>query len=214
MKNLVLLLLFSVFAFAQTDKTISVVSAEKMNIVYLGIDNPIKIIVPGALSFSASAPGLTNLGDGESYTLRPKASDEVTINITAKMPDGTSIVENKKFKILPYPTRTITVNGDYCYSCIYEMSRDKIKNLKIGSIFVPMSPFCEDEKVDFFTLKIPGIEKMIVFGDKLDEKAIKAIGEAKENDLIIIDEVKLILGNCPILPRKISPTLIRIKNSD
>ena len=78
-----LILLFSISAFAQSDSisraNISVVSAEKLNVVYRGIDNPIKIAVPGAKSFIATAKDsalvkIDNLGN---YTLRAESGTEM-----------------------------------------------------------------------------------------------------------------------------------------
>ena len=105
----------SISAFAQSDSisrnNISVVSAERLNVVYRGIDNPIKIAVPGAESFIASAPGLKK-GTGEgNYILNPGSGNEVTITIVGKMTEGKLLTEKKVFRIKGLPAPAGIINN-------------------------------------------------------------------------------------------------------
>ena len=61
--------MISLTAFSQGDTIISVISAEKLNVVYRGIPNPIKIAVPGAKSFVATGPGLVKTDSIGNYKL-------------------------------------------------------------------------------------------------------------------------------------------------
>lgn len=100
MKHFPFFFLLSVGAFAQNDN-VSVISAEKLNVIYRGVPNPIKIAVPGAKSFSVSAEGykfekIDSLGN---YKLYPGAGKEAKILIEAQMEDGSVLREEKVFRI-------------------------------------------------------------------------------------------------------------------
>ncbi|MFL5763921.1 MAG: gliding motility protein GldM [Bacteroidia bacterium] len=68
------------------------VSAEAMNVVYRGLDNPISVSVPGIpndrLSVSATNAQLVGKGNGK-YLVKPTAEGTVTVSVTATMEDGT-----------------------------------------------------------------------------------------------------------------------------
>ena len=78
----------------QTFTTISkpnsaVISADKMNVVYRGVDNPITISIPGIIDSKvrASAPGLKRVR-GSKYMLSPQKGREVKINVSGTLPEG------------------------------------------------------------------------------------------------------------------------------
>ena len=59
------------------------ISADKMNVVYRGVVNPMTISFAGvsADKVSASAPGLSSAGGGK-YNMSPGAGTETVINVT------------------------------------------------------------------------------------------------------------------------------------
>lgn len=67
------------------------VAADKMNVVYLGLDNPISVSVPGIpnerLSVSASNATLKNMGDGK-YMVNVKGGKTVDVSVMATMENG------------------------------------------------------------------------------------------------------------------------------
>jgi gliding motility-associated GldM-like protein len=79
-------LLYSLSSYSQNDtiaigktaKT-AIVSAEKMNVVYRGMSNPISIYVPNNIPFMASAPGLSKDDKGK-YILTPGIGNEVIVS--------------------------------------------------------------------------------------------------------------------------------------
>ena len=190
-----LILLFSITAFAQSDSisrsNISVVSAEKLNVVYRGIDNPIKIAVPGAKSFTASAPGLKK-GTGEgNYILNPGLGNDVTVTIVGKMTDGKLLTEKKVFRIkgLPAPAgiiNNIFPNDDQPI----RMTKDELIKSVIG---IEMKDFLFNVnfKVTGFTLSLPNKHtNTIVEGNLRDDKAIKIIKGLKPKALVIIMNIR------------------------
>lgn len=113
MKHFLFFFLISLSAFAQKDN-ISVVSAEKLNVVYRGVPNPIKIAVPGAKSFIATADGYNTIekkDDFGNYILKVGGGNEVKIHIEAQMEDGSVLREEKVFRIYGLAAPSATING-------------------------------------------------------------------------------------------------------
>ena len=69
------------------------ISADKMNVVYRGVANPMTISFAGISSdkVNASAPGLKRAGKAGSYLMTPSKGREVTINVTGTLPDGSRV---------------------------------------------------------------------------------------------------------------------------
>jgi len=77
------------------------ISADKMNVVYRGVTNPMTISFAGisADKVSASAPGLSSAGKPGSYKMNPGSGTEVAINVTGTLPDDSKVSDKKN---IPY----------------------------------------------------------------------------------------------------------------
>jgi gliding motility-associated protein GldM len=88
------------------------ISADELNVFYVGLDNPISVAVAGVdsrnVSVLASAGNLQNVGGGRYKVLFPaRQGNESVISVSAKMGDGRVVpMGSKKFKIrnVPRPT--------------------------------------------------------------------------------------------------------------
>ncbi|WP_046757798.1 GldM family protein [Kordia jejudonensis] len=76
----------------------AIVELKKMNIVYRGVDNPLKIVVPNAKNVAVMAPGLLNKGNGN-FNLKPQSGNEVTLKIVAQMHSGKQLTFEKVLRI-------------------------------------------------------------------------------------------------------------------
>lgn len=89
----------------------AVVSPTKMNVIYIGVENPISISVPGVpnnkVIASASGGGLTlsrvSGGSGEQYIGKATTQGEATINITADLDGKKMNMGAQKFRIKRVP---------------------------------------------------------------------------------------------------------------
>ncbi len=81
----------------------AVVSPTAMNVLYIGIDNPIKISVPGYASekVTASGCGITRV-KGEEYNARPTTAGEDRIVVSVKTEKGSETSE-EKFRVRRIP---------------------------------------------------------------------------------------------------------------
>jgi gliding motility-associated protein GldM len=75
-------------------KPFATVSADAMNVLYIGLDNPMSISVPGVTASNTSvSPGpgltLTKTGEGKYIAKVGAGARETSISVTATMPDGT-----------------------------------------------------------------------------------------------------------------------------
>src|SRR5690554_4991767 len=80
------------------------ISADKMNSIYRGVDNPMTISFAGISdnNVTATAQGLRAAGSGGKYMWRPDGiqGTEATVSVTGKLPDGTSVSEDRKSRRL------------------------------------------------------------------------------------------------------------------
>jgi len=209
-----LILLLSFCAFAQTDSinrtNISLISAERLNVVYRGIDNPIKIAVPGAVSFAVSAPGIKR-GTGQgNYILNPGQGNEVNVMISATMPDGKLISEEKVFKVRAHPVKVPTINGEHCENCIHQISKNQLTTLKIGYVLFPDCPIYDIGEVTSFDMHIPGYKMIHVSGNKFDSENLKLLNQQKSGTKIIIFNLKAVGGSIPVGSQQVSPIQFNI----
>lgn len=84
------------------------ISPIKMNVMYIGVDNPIDVSVSGvaAANVQASFPGCTVSGSGGHYIVKPTTAPgtKSMVTVSAKMPDGTSKAMGKmEFRIKKVP---------------------------------------------------------------------------------------------------------------
>ena len=103
------------------------ISADKMNVVYRGVKNPMTISMDGVPNSNvhAKASGLTQKS-GSAYVMDPTTlkGREVKINVTGTI-DGKSFPSSKVFRIkdIPRPTGTIRGEDGGGGPCTYATSR-------------------------------------------------------------------------------------------
>jgi len=168
----------------------AIVSADKMNVVYRGIDNPITVSIPGipANKVKASADGLTNVS-GTKYNLVPKTGQEVKINVIGEI-DGEPVNSPPVvFRIKSLPRPTPTVRGEFQEGAPISMPR---KALEISPVGAEFENFDFDIKpvVKRFSVSIPGQPAVTVNGDRFDAAAKQLLNLANAGDVIQVFDIK------------------------
>tara|TARA_R110002049_G_scaffold19876_17_gene74046 strand:- start:13256 stop:14788 length:1533 start_codon:yes stop_codon:yes gene_type:complete len=186
-----------------------VVSADKMNVVYRGLSNPISISLPGVpdKDVRASAPGLQKTGSGK-YSMSPKGGTTVNISVSAKLADGKSVSTSTPFRIKDIPAAMGTVRGQFG---TVRMPRSGLANTPIGA-GLPDFLFDLDLRVTSFKVKVPGQLAIIVNGTKLNAAAKKALAKAKRGDMINIFDIKAVIKNNSYKLKKVLPVNIELTN--
>lgn len=210
MKQLLFFFLLTISAFAQKEN-ISVVSAERLNVVYRGVPNPIKIAVHGAKSFTAIAEGYKfekkdSLGN---YIFYPGSGQEAKIHIKAQMQDGSILYEEKVFRIFGLSAPSATINGEEGF---IQLTKQQLIDTEVQ---FEMKDFLFD--IDFnvysFTLYLPKGKHLKIEGNKLNEEAIKEVRKLKNKQQVIINNVRYIKNPDPTVDYKpVAPIIVEIKN--
>lgn len=188
----------------------AVISADKMNVVYRGLSNPISISLPGVgdKDIVATAPGLKKVGKGK-YMMRPKAGKSVTINVVGKLSSGKKVKTPKVFRIKDIPAAMASVRGSYG---TIRMPKSSLAKVSVGA-GLPDFVFDLKLKVQSFKVKVPGQLTVLVNGGQFSAKAKKRLSKARRGDMIVIYDVKAtIVGNSSYQLKKVLPVTIEITN--
>jgi gliding motility-associated protein GldM len=163
------------------------ISADKMNVVYRGVVNPMTISFAGISDdkVSASAPGLSKGTKPGQYNMRPQSGREVTINVTGQLPDGTSVSDRQTFRIKDIPAPRGTVRGEYA-------AKGPKSNLEVVTIGAKLEDFDFEVglTVTGFVVQVPGQPSVVVQGNRMNDRAKSAISKARLGDVVVISDIK------------------------
>jgi gliding motility-associated protein GldM len=187
------------------------ISADKMNVVYRGVANPMTITFAGVSdnNVNASAPGLSKSTGTGKYVMNPGSGKDVTINVTGTLPDGTKVNDKSTFRIkdIPKPSGTIAGQPDNV-----SLPRN---NVEIATVDAKLFDFDFDLDINVtsFKIKVPNQPTVTVNGNKMNDQAKTALRKASRGDAIQIFEIKSqITGNSSIKLLPASPVFIEISN--
>ncbi|MFP5438452.1 MAG: gliding motility protein GldM [Bacteroidia bacterium] len=167
------------------------ISADKMNSVYRGVDNPMTISFAGVSdnNVTVSAPGLRKGAKAGQYVWNVTSlpGDDVTVTVTAKLPDNSSVSDKRKFIVRDIPAPTPQIRGKLNSA---KGNTNDLSNSTIGVAF-PGFVFDVDVTVKSFEISVPGSPRLLVQGNKFDGAALAAIKRAKRGDIISIGNIKV-----------------------
>jgi len=187
------------------------ISADKMNVVYRGVKNPMTISFAGVSdnNVNASGQGLTRAG-GSKYIMDATLikGREVTINVNGKLPDGQNVSDKAVFRIKDLPKPTGTVRGE---DGSLNMQRNSLEISTIGAKFDDFD-FELPLRVTGFKFKVPGQPTIEVSGNKLDGRAKQALSKAKRGSGIQIFDIEAKADGVSVILKKVSPVFIELTN--
>ncbi|MBT8324198.1 MAG: gliding motility protein GldM [Winogradskyella sp.] len=187
------------------------ISADKMNVVYRGVANPMTISFAGVPDnkVSASGTGLSRGTGTGKYVMRPGTGREVTINVTATLDDGKKVSDRKTFRIKDIPKPTGTISGQ---DGIAKLPK---RNVEIGTVSAKLEDFDFELpiQVTSFKIKVPGQPTVAVAGTKMNAQAKAAIKRARAGDQVSIFDIKAkIVGNTSYNLKGVTPVFVEITN--
>ncbi|MCL5129789.1 MULTISPECIES: gliding motility protein GldM [unclassified Algibacter] len=188
------------------------ISADKMNVVYRGVKNPMTISFAGVPDnkVNAKAQGLSKVS-GSKYVMdatRIKGR-EITINVSASLPDGGGNVGDKAtFRIKDLPKPTGTIRGE---DGAVKMQRNSLEISTIGAKFDDFD-FELPLRVTGFKFKVPGQPTISVSGGKLDSRAKGALRKAKRGSDVTIFDIQAKATGVSVILKKVSPIIIELTN--
>ncbi len=185
------------------------ISADKMNVVYRGVSNPMSISFAGvsADKVSASGPGLKSVGGGK-YVMNPGAGNEAVISVTGTLPDGSKVTDQKKFRIKGIPGPVGTIRGEM------GVVKGPKSSLEISTVGAKLVDFDFEVGLDVvgFNFKVTGQPTVVVPGNKLNAQCKAVLAKAGRGDQVTISEIKtkLVGAGSYMLPRT-APVIYEIQ---
>ena len=164
------------------------ISADKMNVVYRGLPNPMTISFAGIGDnfVKADAPGLTKAGGNGKYNLNPGSGTEVTVSVSGKMTDGKTVSDKKVFRIKNIPAPLGAIGG------VTGVQKGPKSRLEVSQISAVLPDFLYD--LDFqvtqFTFKVPGQAAIVVNGGSVNAQCKAALARVTRGDQVTISNIK------------------------
>lgn len=169
------------------------ISADKMNSIYRGVDNPMTISFAGVSdnNVQANATGLRAAGGSGKYIWRPDGiqGEDATVTVSGKLPSGETVSDRRVFKVRNIPAPAASLRGQ-----VGGMRGNK-NDLLASTINVLFPDFVFDVKANVvsFEVSVPGSARIVVQGNRFNQQAIAAINRATRGDIVIISNVKTTL---------------------
>ena len=189
------------------------ISADKMNVVYRGVKNPMTISFAGIPDNKvvATGSGLARGNGVGKYVMDVTRVQgrEVTINVTGTLPDGNKVSDNAKFRIKDIPRPIGTVRGEDGTTSMQKGS------LEISTIGAKLDDFDFELPLNIteFSFKVAGQPTIVVKGNKLNARAKQVLKRAKRGSTVQIFNIQAkIRGNSTYKLKKVSPVLVELTN--
>ncbi|TDN81041.1 protein involved in gliding motility GldM [Salegentibacter sp. 24] len=189
----------------------AVISADKMNVLYRGVQNPMTISIPGVGNINAQAPGLSATGGAGQYVMNVTnlQAREVAIKVSGTLPGGETVTDSKTFRIKDIPQPVGTIRGE---GGSVQMQRNSLEISTVGAS-LPDFDFNLDLNVTGFSFKVPGQPTIRVNGSKLDSNAKAALRRAGRGETVQIFDIEAgIAGNSSYKLKKVAPVIIELTN--
>jgi len=188
----------------------ALIAADKMNVVYRGVANPMSISIPGIPNnkVSASATGLRR-SKGSNYVMNPGKGRTVTITASGTLPDGQKISSRSEFRIkdIPRPAGSLAKQTGSV-----KLPRKNVEISTVGAILEDFD-FDLNLKVSGFKFKVPGQPTVSVRGNRLNSQAKSALKRAKRGSAVQFFDINAyITNNKTYKLKKVSPVFVEITN--
>ncbi len=185
------------------------ISADKMNVVYRGLPNPMTISFAGIPdnAVSASAPGLSPAGGKGKYNLNPGQGTEVTVSVSGKMSDGKTVSDKKVFRIKNIPAPLGTIGGT---PGAQKGSKARLSASTIGAT-LPDFLYDLQFNVTQFAFKVPGQATIVVNGNKVDSRCQAALARAKTGDIVSVSDIKTKVTGVSVEIKTAAPAVYEIQ---
>lgn len=168
-----------------------VISPTKMNVFYVGVDNPVSLAAPG-LSPDVIDAEITNgeiIKRGDDYIVRPKvAGKKCDISVFAKIDGKRQKLQTQEFRVKEVPDPVVKVGG--------QKSGTIKKNLlaAAGGVDVEMEGFDFDmtfaiQGFSIYTTVDGYIQEVPVKGGSFSAEQLKLIRNLKRNQMLTIEQL-------------------------
>lgn len=186
----------------------ALVSADKMNVLYRGLPNPVSGSILGAdnSQVSLSASGGSVSGGRGKWTVTPGSGTTVNLTISGRDPKGKTISQTFPFRIKNVPPPVGQIRG----SSVVTMPASSIANQTVSAA-MPDFDFPVSFSVNSFKFKVPGRAAMSVSGSSMSSVA-GMTKNLRAGDIVYVFDIQASatgLGNQQL--KNIPPIVINVQ---
>jgi gliding motility-associated protein GldM len=185
------------------------IAADKMNVLYRDLENPLTISISGVPDnkVSVSGTGIKKVRDGK-YLVVPSTGTTMSITATATLDDDSKISSSKQFRIKNIPAPKGKISGRT------GSVRLNKRDVTTSRIIASFDGFVYDlnPNVYSFDLTISGQTPVSVSGDRLDARAIAAVNSAPRKSTITIDNIRVRVQGVSVQIPEADPIIIKLTN--
>lgn len=186
----------------------ALVSADKMNVLYRGVENPISASMLGVdnATVSLTAAGASVTGGRGKWIVRPGAGNTVNITISGKQPNGKTVTETFPFRVKSVPAP----QGQIRNQNVVSMPASSIAN-QVVACAIPDFDFPVSFQVTGFSFKVPGKAATYVSGNSM--KSVEALTKnLKTGDICYVFGIQATAtGLGGQMLKNISPIVINVQ---
>lgn len=184
-------------------------SADKMNVMYRGLENPVSGSILGAdnSKLSLSAPGATVRGTGSGkWIVKPSTGNTVRLTLSGIDPYGKSVSQVFEYRIKNVPPPQGQMRGQNVLS----MPASSIPNQSVQAA-IPDFDFPVSFTVTQFMVRVPGKAALLIHGSSLDDAA-GLVRNLRTGDVVSIFDIKATAqGLDGQVIKNITPILINVQ---
>lgn len=188
-----------------------VLSAQQLNILYRGVDNPLIGAISGIplkdVSLKADGGKLLLKAPGK-WTYRPGKAKEVVFSLIGKTYERKPFLEKINFRIKELPSPSCFLRGESSPKLPFS----SLKNAKVSAL-IPGFEFPITILVKSFRIKIPQKPSIFCPGNYLSQEALKALEHLNAGEMFTIYDLETQLEKeSEVKLRKIPPMQVLITN--
>ena len=187
------------------------IAADKMNVVYRGLNNPLTISFAGVsdnkVTVSTDAKSSISKTSNGKYALVPKKGFVTNISATATLDDGSRVVSTKEFRIKDIPAPVGKISGK---TGVVKLNKNDMISSKVLASF---EDFVYDLKASVFSfdLTVSGKPSITVTSDRFNKDAVAAIRSAPKKSTVTIENIKVSVSGVA-LTFEAQPIIIKLTN--
>ncbi|WP_426276420.1 GldM family protein [Chryseobacterium sp. S-02] len=182
-------------------------SADKMNVMYRGLENPVSGSILGAdnSKLTLSAPGalVRSTGPGK-WIVKPQAGNVVKLTLSGREPSGKTVSQVFEYRIKNVPPPQGQMRGQN----VLTMPATSIQNQTVQAA-IPDFDFPVSFTVTEFMVRIPGRAAMLVKGNSLQDAA-GLLKNVRPGDDVSIIEIKATAQGLEGPIKRITPIIIHV----
>ena len=187
------------------------IGADKMNVVYRGLNNPLSISFAGVsdnkVSVTTDSKSSISKTSNGKYSLVPRKGFTTNISAIATLDGGEKVISTKEFRIKDIPSPVGKISGG---SGIVSLNKSDLISSNVLAFF---ENFVYDLKAQVvgFDLIVSGKPAIPVTGPSFNDDAIAAIRSAPRKSTLTIENIKVIVSGVA-LRFEAKPVVIKLTN--